>query len=95
MAEEEEKKEDSVYDEEGREKLVEEVFTKYRELSNRTQAQIGEQTGISQPSINRYENGRLPACQYLDVIARALGLVPNYLVQKLERPTPEGSKPSS
>jgi len=72
---------------------VGEVFKKYRVLLDLSQAQIGEQIGIYQSTILKYEGGRLPMVHNIERIAQALGLVPDYLVPKQERPTAEGSNP--
>lgn len=70
---------------------VGQVFSNYRRLLKRTQAEFGGQIGISDVVFSNYENGTLPMLYRLEVIAGALGLVPNYLVQKKESPTTLGS----
>jgi len=67
---------------------VGEVFIKYRNLLKRTQIEIGEQIGIKHNKLSRYENGVLPKLHRFQIISDALGLVPDYLVQKKqESPT--------
>jgi len=71
------------------------VFTKYRELLGLYQSNIAQQLGVMPRMIAYYENGNLPKLHLFEKYAKALGLVPDYLVQKIQENLAGESKPSS
>jgi len=72
-----------------------EVFTKYRKLLGLEPSEIAQQIGINTRMVSNYENGKLPMLHRIEEYAKALGLIPDYLVQKIQENLAGELKPSS
>lgn len=49
-------------------------LTKYRKRCGLTRGQLAEKLNVTPQAISKWENGSLPDCEFLPVIANVLGI---------------------